>query len=52
MTSGDFKKYSTFKAKGTGGFMIWLKKNGIASKSGDLFILNQAVISHIKKILG
>jgi predicted type IV restriction endonuclease len=47
-----FKEHSEFKPKAISGFMQFLTRNGLATRDGDIFILNQAVIPQIKKILG
>ena len=51
MTSTEFKKCSQFKPKGIAGFMGFLTRNGIATRFGDTFTLNDAVIPQIKKLL-
>jgi len=51
MTLDDFKHLSKFKPKGTTGFGTFLKRNGIASKKGDTYTLNEEVIPAIKELL-
>lgn len=51
MTSGQFKLLSEFKPKAISGFMRFLTENGIASRYGDFFKLNEKVIHEIQKLL-
>jgi predicted type IV restriction endonuclease len=47
----EAKKLSYFKPRTFGAFTKFLKNSGIASKSGDLIVLNEAVIPEIQKLL-
>jgi predicted type IV restriction endonuclease len=51
MTVAQFKDHSHFKPKAVAGFIQFLTKNGIATRDGDLFILNEAAIPHIEQLL-
>lgn len=51
MTVTQFKDHSHFKPKGIAAFMQFLTRNGIATRDGDLFTLNEAVIPQIKELL-
>jgi len=51
MTVAQLKDLSHFKPKGIAGFMQFLTRNGIATRAGDLFTLNEAVIPQIKELL-
>ena len=51
MTSAEFKLLSEFKPKAIAGFMKFITENGIASRYGDFFKLNENVIHEIQKLL-
>jgi hypothetical protein len=51
MTVAQFKDHSHFKPKGITGLFQFLTKNGIATRDGDLFTLNEAVIPQIEELL-
>jgi len=51
MTSAEFKELSEFRAKAIAGFEFFLTRNGLASRFGDIFTLNEAVIPQIQKLL-
>lgn len=51
MTSAEFKLLSEFKPKAIAGFMKFITENGIASRYGDFFKLNENVIHEIQMLL-
>jgi hypothetical protein len=51
MTSEEFKRFSSFRPKAIAGFMRFLIENCLARRAGNVFILNEAVIPEIRKLL-
>ena len=51
LSSGDFKRLSDFKPKAIAGFMNFLQRNKIASRTGDIFVINEAVVPKIRELL-
>jgi hypothetical protein len=51
MTITEFKRLSHFGPKTISGFMLFLTRNSLATRSGDIFTLNDLVVPHIKRLL-
>lgn len=51
MTTQEFKRLSHFDPKAIAGFMLFLTRNGLATRSGDVFTLNESIVPHIQRLL-